>query len=445
MATFKEKTKKLSSSQNFKFIIIGVLILILLIPSGMIQEIIRERKKLNDETETEIQKTWGTNQIVSGPVITIPYYRWVTSEGKANKVKSTLILLPELLKIKGDLTPKIKHRGIYRVAIYTAKLELTGRFTELDKMTEGIEPEDLLWSEARIQLGLSDLRGIQNKLKIDWDEDQYNFEPGVVGLCPFNSGIHTYIRLKSPGQNRTHTFNIPIEINGSKKLFFKPFGEITRVELSSPWESPKFDGAFLPKTHRVNKDGFKATWRILHFNRNYPQTWMNQIFKTGESAFGVNFLIPVDRYQKTMRSVKYAILFLSLTFTLLFFIEMLNGKRLAIIQYFMTGLSLLLFFILLLSLSEHIGFVTAYLVATVAIVVQISLFIHMLIKSLRITLITAGTLTCLYGMLFVLLQLKDYALLIGSIGLFVILGLVMLISGKINWIPENQTINPSSE
>ena len=424
----QEKFKNFISSQNLKAFLIGILILFLLIPGEMIKQIIQERKLLNTETENEIQKTWGKNQVVGGPILILPYTRLVTAEGKVSRVKSNLTILPESLNISGQVTPEFRYRGIYKVVVYHSNLELSGQFPDLKNILPQVSPEDICWNEMRLEMGISDLRGIQSNIQLRWDQNIYATAPGTTGKVPFTNGISAPIKYNEKDLGIPHNFSIKLNLSGSKELTFLPVGKITRVSLASTWKTPKFTGAFLPKHRQISKNGFKAEWQVLHFNRNYPQEWLNRKYELSSSAFGVNFLVPVDRYQKSMRSVKYAILFFTLTFTMFFFVEILSQKKLAIIQYFMVGLSLLVFYILLLSLSEHIGFLGAYLIASAAIVLQITLFVNLVFHTTKTTLLTASILATLYGMLFILLQLQDYALLIGSIGLFIILGVIMFLS-----------------
>ncbi len=242
-----------------------------------------------------------------------------------------------------------------------------------------------------------------------------------------------------------------------------PLGRNTQVNIRSDWPNPSFDGAFLPDERDVDESGFTARWEVLHLNRNFPQAWKGsqyrfttpgaspsspdnyyydrppvdvaQTVSTEASGyrFGVNLLRPVDEYQKSMRSAKYAILFISLTFLVFFFVETLNRKRIHPIQYLLVGLALCIFYALLVAISEQLNFNLAFIVSSIAVTVLITLYCHSIFKQQKLTLFIGLLLVMLYGFVFTLLQLQDYALLIGSIGLFGILAVVMYFSRKIDW------------
>lgn len=264
-------------------------------------------------------------------------------------------------------------------------------------------------------------------------------------------------------------FAFNLDLNGSSSLGFLPMGKVTEVSINAPWTTPSFTGAFLPDTREVNEAGFSARWKVLHLNRNFPQAWKgNQYYfslselastedmlmppalrggseiKPGQQnfAFGVNLLMPVDQYRKSMRSVKYAIMFISLTFLTFFFVEILNRKRIHPIQYLLVGLALCIFFALLLAISEHTAFNLAYILSALAVTALIGIYVSAVFKSRKLTAMLSLLLVLMYGFIFTLLQLEDYALLIGSIVLFIILAVVMYISRRIDWYAA---ANPEEE
>ena len=230
-----------------------------------------------------------------------------------------------------------------------------------------------------------------------------------------------------------YRFSFDVELKGSQQLYFTPVGKETDVVLNSDWQTPKFDGAFLPDQHKTDKAGFKAHWNILNLNRNYPQSWTGSSYKLRDSSFGVDLKLPVDNYQKSHRSIHYAILFIGLTFLVFFFIEIFQASGIHPIQYILVGIALVVFYTLLLSISEHIRFNYAFILSALATVALISMYVRAILGSLKMSLFIAGLLSMLYLFIFVIIQLEDLALLIGSIGVFVILGLVMYFSRKIDW------------
>jgi inner membrane protein len=233
---------------------------------------------------------------------------------------------------------------------------------------------------------------------------------------------------------KTYKFSFDLNLNGSQSLNFIPLGKETNINLASKWANPSFDGAFLPDQRQVSKDGFTAQWKILSLNRNYPQSFSeSDSYSIKDSAFGVKFLVPIDQYQKITRSVKYAIMFIALTFLTFFFVEIFNKKRIHPIQYLLVGFALLVFYTLLLSISEHTNFNFAYILSSIATIILITLYSKAIFKNNFLSLLLGCILIILYGFMYVVLQLQDYALLMGSIGLFIVLAAVMYASRKIDW------------
>jgi inner membrane protein len=245
-------------------------------------------------------------------------------------------------------------------------------------------------------------------------------------------------------------FECDLNLNGSTDLYFMPFGKQTNVSLTSPWATPSFTGAYLPDSRTVDAAGFRAQWKVLQYNRNYPQQGVGAfLFRRqpgaayaegykGESvsdptAFGVRLLTPVDEYQKTMRSAKYAVMFILITFTAFFFVEILDKRRIHPIQYLLVGFAVCLFYLLLLALSEHISFNWAYLASAAAILGMITFYVRYVFQNARLTALFSGILALLYGFYFSLLQLEDYSLLLGTLGLALILGTIMYLTRKVNW------------
>jgi inner membrane protein len=210
-------------------------------------------------------------------------------------------------------------------------------------------------------------------------------------------------------------------------------GKVTDINMNSNWSNPSFNGAFLPDTHKVDHNGFVANWNVLHLNRNFPQIWTSSHQTIEGSAFGVDLLLPVDNYQKSYRAIRYAILFIGFTFLVFFFIEVLNKIFIHPVQYILVGIALIVFYTLLLAISEHIRFNYAFVLSAVATLLLIGGYIRAILKSWKLTGLITGILSVLYSFIFVIIQLQDYALLIGSIGVFIILALTMYFSRKIDW------------
>lgn len=426
-------TTSYRQSVGLRLFIIAGLSLVLLIPATLIILLINEREQRRDHAILEVSEKWGQSQVIAGPILTIPYRRAVSSnDGKTvTTVMENAHFLPEQLQVTGELVPEIRHRGIYDVVLYQSDLQLTGTFTAPNFGELSIAPENILWQEAVFALGISDLKGIRETIVIKWNELDHIANPGIESKDVLFSGISTKLAVQpaTPG----YSFSVGLKLNGSGELQFLPVGKETKVNIAAAWGNPSFVGSFLPVTREVRHDRFNAAWSVLHLNRNYPQQWLGPRQELLASAFGVKLLLPIDEYQKTTRSAKYAIMFIALTFLAFFMIEILNKKILHPIQYLLVGFALLVFYTLLLSISEYLHFNQAYLIASAAVVLLISAYTRGMLQNNLITLIIGGILVLLYGFLFVILQLQDYALLLGSIGLFVILALVMYLTRNIDW------------
>jgi inner membrane protein len=361
----------------------------------------------------------------------VPYEATIyPSEGnKVRKVTEYAYFLPDDLKINSEVGPEKRYRGIFEVVLYSSKIQLDGAFNPLQIQKLIPENAPIYWDKAVLVLGVPDLRGLADQVKLNWNNQPLVFEPGVPVPDMINSGIHVPVSIKPEAG---HQFHIELALKGSDYLYFTPVGKVTEVKMAAPWKDPSFNGAFLPDEKNITNEGFTASWKVLNLNRNFPQQWVgNQNYSFQESAFGVSFLLPVDNYQKSTRSVKYAILFIGLTFLTVFFIELGQKKRVHPFQYALIGLALVIFYTLLVSISEHTSFNLAYLIAGVMTVGLTGIFARSLFQSGKMALIVGGTMTLLYGFLFVVLQLQDYALLIGSLGLFAILAVVMYVSRRV--------------
>ena len=268
MEPLQTKTQRFFSSIFVKMCLIGLLILVLLIPTVMIRSLISEREQLGMDTELEIQETWGKDQEISGPMLTIPYYSRVLKNNEEVRLLSYAQLLPEQLEISGQLVPEIRYRGIYKVVVYTARLQIRGQFTDILSQVEGMSLQEVQWDDCFINLGISDLRGIENKLIFQWENEQIEAEPGISTGNPLHYGIHMPVQLSA--DNDKKSIGLDLDLRGSGSFYLVPMGKTTTLSLKSEWPHPRFEGAFLPGKRTINEDGFKADWTILHYNRSFP-------------------------------------------------------------------------------------------------------------------------------------------------------------------------------
>jgi len=447
-------------SPAWKLGLIGIIILVLMIPVAWISTLIHERYSRRDSVISEIASKWGSAQIVSGPFISVPYPVSVKEKdfnGKEMTIFQTryLHITPETLNVTGKVQSIIQHRGIFKVPGYKAELDLTSSFPaniDISGMPEGTV---LDWNNAIISFDLDDERGLK-ELTGEMNGTPLKFKKSAniikvsrpVETEPKLKARETYIpdseknkeycfkfEAKSPMDIRTGNSQIKIHLNltGTQKLSFLTSAITETIKLTGDWLSPSFTGDILPDNRTVDAKGFTASWKTNYLNTGNKPSWTSDEPTIRLSSLGVNFLIMVDAYQQTTRTLKYSILFLMLTFMTFFFAETITKQRIHPIQYLMVGCSLILFYLLLLSISEHIGFGWSYLIAAFGVVMQISLYCYTILKTKKFALQVGSIITGVYAFLYILLRLEDSALLVGSISLFVLLGIAMYVIRNVNW------------
>ncbi|GAB4135363.1 MAG: cell envelope integrity protein CreD [Bacteroidia bacterium] len=432
---------KKKPSLTVKLLVIMLLIVILVIPWALLEWLIYDRERTSENAINEVSNTWSREQTVSGPILYVPFEAW----NGTSKYTAHLKILPEQLTFDGNVSPEKRHRGIYDVIVYSTALKVTGSFRIPDYSSMKLDASKLEWDKAFIGIGITDMRGIRDEVKLKWGDTSYVFSPGLEvsqDMYSPTGGISSALKLdtamRTPGGEVSFSFDL--NLNGSKELYFEPLGKTTQLKLKSSWPHPSFTGAFLPdKPATVNKDGFTAEWKVLNLNRNFPQAWVDNAYNTMDSRFGVNLMIPVDHYTKSARASKYAILLIGLSFMVYFFVEVMQKMRIHPFQYTLVGLAICIFYTLLISLSEHLAFNGAYWIAAIATISAITVYSGAIFKKQRPTVIMGLVLLMLYGFMFVIIQLQDYALLVGSIALFIVLLILMYLSRKINWYEDEES------
>jgi inner membrane protein len=415
-------------SVALRIILIASIIILLIIPMLMVQSLITDRQSYRQEAVNEISKGWAGVQTIVGPMITVSQ-KTEKTDSKGNKYINTKYdrYLPETLNIDVEVVPEKRYRGIYEVMLYKSKVKMSGTIN-LSRLKEKFP--DGNFDESYISFNISDLRGIQKDAELNLDGKKYKLTPGLKDKV-FQNGFYSDLNLST--QDLPHNFDIELELNGMENLDFVPLGKFTEVNMKSSWNNPSFAGAFLPTSREVNEDGFTAQWKVNYFNRSYPQEWESKTYDPFPSAFGVKLLVPVDEYQKTMRTSKYGLMIIILTFLSFFMIELFSKKVIHPIQYLLVGLALIIFYSILLAISEYILFQYSYLISSLLIIALIGFYAKSIYQSGQISIIITGMLMMFYGFMYVILQLQDYSLLIGNIALFVILAAIMFFTRKINW------------
>ncbi|MES2559194.1 MAG: cell envelope integrity protein CreD [Bacteroidota bacterium] len=440
----------LRESVMVKLFSITVLILFLLIPQSWVHSIIEERQGRLKEVMTEVSEKWSYAQDVTGPVLVVPYNKQTTTHviisGKTEERITTTVeeayFLPEELNINSEIKPETLHRGLFDAIVYNSGITMNGFFVKPDFAALNIPQSDILWKDAYVMLGLSDLRGIGEKPVISINGKQYKTEPSSnLAASLFDRNIAGKVTV-SPNDSLL-SFNVTLSLKGSSYLYFYPMGKSTRVAMSGNWGNPSFDGAYLPQNRTVTRDSFAADWNVLNFNRPFPQQWLGTSTTLASTAFGVKLLLPVDQYQQSTRSAKYGVLIILLTFVSLLLIELIVKINIHPFQYSLIGVALVIYYALLISFSEHIGFNLAYLLSATAIIVLISTYSYSIFKSVKVSALLSVLLTTFYGYIYIITQEQDYALLLGSVGLFIIIATLMYVSRSINWY--NPKKMPDSE
>lgn len=419
--------------------IIGLLLLLLQIPTYYVNDLIREREQRQKEAIAEVSSKWAGRQNIAGPILMIPYWQASTDTTQAKKEKHVAYFLPDELTINASVTPQEKYRGLYKVMLYASQIRLSGQFSSLHPERLGILPGGLLWNEATVQLGLSDYKGLNDEVKLTLNDSLYTLSPFDANKAAASLATQAALTAETA---RPLRFSTSFTVNGSEQLLFTPVGKATTVTLTSAWPHPSFTGSSLPQTTTVKDSGFVATWKSMSHNRSFPQQWKDDANKLNmdasastlaATAFGADLFVPVSSYQKITRIIKYSLLILLLTFAAFFLIETTHKKSAHPFQYGLIGLALILFYTLLLSFSEYTGFNAAYAIASLATIGLIGWFVSGILASGRLATLLSIILLLLYSYVFSLLQLQDYALLLGSLGLFITLAVIMRFSKKIQW------------
>jgi inner membrane protein len=427
------------NSQMLRLFSVGLLALLLQIPIAMIGGLVAERQERRQAAVTEVSSKWGNVQSIIGPVLIVPYtYRSTETSASGLQITRTetrnAIFLPEQLRVRGSIDAELRHRGIFSIPVYKVGLTLEGEFTRPSFAELGLEPAGVAWERAQLAIGISDARAIQQETAVTWNGKPVSFLPGTGAFTDGGTGIHAVVGLANGGQRAQ--FSFPLSLNGSLGVYLTPFAQNTIVELQSNYGHPSFQGNWLPVERSVSDAGFHAKWSIPFLGRNYPQAWKAEVGMRKEidgSRFGVELVNPVDHYRMAERSVKYAGLFILLTFATLWLIEVLAGVRVHPIQYLLLGGALCLFYLLELSLSEHLGFPLAYTVASFSVVALVAGYSVVVLHHIRRALFVIAVVSLLYAYLYILLMNEDYALLIGSVGLFLILAAIMYATRRVDW------------
>ncbi len=452
----KSTKKSLLKSSFTNMLVIAVLIFGLLIPLAYVKNLIIERKLRQSSVVSEINKSWGNEVILYGPILKVPYVIYDKTIVVDDKTKQKKIIkkkretkhiyfFPNQLNYDGSINSEIKKRGIYKTAVYKTEIAISGNFTEPNFDFLGISDEDILWDKSKILFKTTNLKGLNDEILMHLSDLDLSFKSKLEKSDGFNDTQNeqqtsSYYTIETESFNSKKLFKIDsisfdmdYNASGNSRFHIIPIGKETRMHLKSNWLDSSFDGEYLPyNSDKLKKDGFDAYWKVLEMNRPFPQKFKN-LPNLDKYSYGVNFFIPVDNYQQNERSAKYGYLMIALTFLLFFLIQTLSKISIHPFQYLMIGLALVIFYVLLVSISEHSDFSKAYLISSTAVITLITLYSKSILRIWKFPLFIGISLSTLYAFIFVIIKQQSYALLIGSIGLFSILATVMYVSRKIEW------------
>lgn len=427
-----------------RLVVMATLTIALLVPLVWVYGTVSERASRRDGAVAEVSATWGGPQTIAGPVLLVPYrVIWTDNSGHQQRSVGRAAFLPRDLHVEGTVVAETRRRGIFDVVVYRSSLRVTGNFVRPDLDWIRPAPERVDWDGALLQVGVTDPRGLARRTALNWRGQTIPFAGSATDAALLRTGIVARLpSFEGVAANAEIAFDFTIDVNGTRDLRFLPAAEETVVALTSTWPHPGFVGGALPDARRIDAGGFAASWRVQEFGRPYPARWTTPSGEVNRdqldeqasrSAFGVSLVRPVDIYQQAERAVKYSVLFIVLTFLVFFLWEVFSSSLLHPMQYAFVGFAMCVFYLLLVSISEHVGFDIAYAMSSGVTTLLIAGYARAVLGGTRQGLSVCAALVTLYGFLYLLLRLEDYALLAGSIGLFVVLAFVMFITRRMNW------------
>ncbi len=441
----EEKPKKnFLQMKTVQLGLVLLLVLLMLIPLSFVQDLTFERKIRQENVKREISKKWGEEVKFYGPILKVPYEKSFKKKKKnkegeifyvIEKETHHAYILPNEYDVEANIEANKKHRGIYDAVVYKSDFDIKGRF-DLDNYKKYKVPlTSFKWENAQLIMKTTNLKSIRNNINVSLDSKSYDFQPLYEGGSQWLQSMETQeISIQdTANKKRFVDFEVDISYNGSESVKMVPIGKTSAFSVTSNWQDPSFNGNYLPIDKTITEKGFSANWKILHFNRPFPQTFSNTIPNLLEHSFGLDLMVSVDQYQQNERAAKYGLLVIGLTFLTFFMIQVINKLSIHIMEYAMIGLAMVLFYTLLLSITEHSTFSVAYLISSLATISLISVYSFSLLKKVKLLFFVTTTMSLLYAYIFVIIQMESYALLSGSIGLFIILSIVMYFSRKVDW------------
>lgn len=432
---------------GLKFLLVCLITLVMSVPLYFIFLVLSERQNYAQTAGIEVARGWGGAQTIAGPLLAVPYF--MSESERANMMRSSwryAVFLPRSLNANAITKTESRARGIFEVKLYNAQIELSGSFARPDFNEIGITPAIVAWDQALVLLPISDLQGLSENVSLAWGATKtaVPFRPRLVLKVDGFSGIHAPVVL-SP-DDADVPFSVAVKLRGSRELNFAAVGGSSSVTVTGDWPHPSFSGSFLPTSREVAGGGFSAAWKVPHLARNVTQSLLAQDglgTHLREASLGVSFFQPVNFYVLVQRALKYALLSIGFAFLSFFLIETISGARIHGVQYVLIGGAQVVFYMLLLSFAEQIGFEAAYFMASCATVALISVYSASILRSRIRGLVVFAVLSALYALLFILLKQEDYALVTGALAAFAGIAVTMYVTRNVDWYQTMPKLTPS--
>ena len=449
-----------------KSAVIAVIGIILLLVLESVSSTIWERKNYQSIAKNSVAKSWTGAQNVFGPILVVPYsIKWSWEEwsddGKRKILrhksrKGKKYILPTATQLQASIATDIRYQGIYQFPVYSTDLNINGNFSaesiaEQVHVTLPNRSAKLTYAQPYLAVAVNDARGINSIPVLTWSSKEYIFKAGSQ-LAFMDSGIHAPLPIdllqsikkstsKAANKEQLFPFSLNLSLRGMDEIKFYATALNYQLSLNSPWQHPKFSGDFLPLSRTVSDQGFDAKWEVSSFASNMEEKIAlcekQQCEEVLKGSFGVEFIEPVNVYLQTERSLKYGFLFIVLIFVAFFLFEILKKLPIHPIQYGLVGFAIALFYLLLLSLSEHLSFMLSYFIAAFGSVILISFYLVNVLKNTKTAVMFGGLLTLLYFTLYIIVSAEDFALLMGSSLVFIVLAVVMMTTRNIDWYQVN--------
>ncbi|OMG71739.1 cell envelope integrity protein CreD [Burkholderia ubonensis] len=443
----------------FKSLITACLVLLILIPLHLVSSIVQERASFREDALRSIWSSYAGPQTMTGPILVVPYtevtrIRTEAAPGQpaSERVQTEakrLLVFPKTLSVKGGLATSVRYRGIHKALVYDlqSRWEGTLALPDLKQLQQSAGHVSFAIGNPYLAFGISDIRGLMSQPVLVFGGKRLTMAQGAQ-LASLRQGVHADVDLgafSATSSENVVPFSIELPLLGAQSVAFAPIADQNDFSLKSAWPHPSFDGAFLPRTRTVDAGGFASAWSLTSFNTKVREQIAAGNGDDALEAASVSLIEPVNVYLEAERATKYGALFVMLTFASFFMFELVKRLRIHPIQYLLVGLSLALFFLLLLSLSEHIAFEYAYLAASGACIGLLGFYLSFVLHSVKRGAAFAGLLTMLYAALYGLLLSEDNALMLGSLLLFAILAGIMTLTRRIDWYSVGAAWQPLAD